>query len=139
LERVDPGSFSVLIDPEWADGESSSLQAGLDYLQQEDVVDAVLLVSGDMPLIPSGTADQLLAAHATGSQPAVVPKYRYARGRPIVVGSELWPLLLGIDGDTSVEAVLATHASMVSEVWIDHLPPPVIGTPDDLEKWAPRR
>jgi molybdenum cofactor cytidylyltransferase len=140
LDTVDLEGFTVLIDPDWHDGEESSLQAGLDYLQREDAIDAIVLASGDMPLIPAGTVDALLAADGgPGSPPAIVPKYRYARGRPVLIRRELWPRLLGLGATASVEAMLATHGALVTDVWIDHLPPPVVAHREDLEGLAPRR
>ncbi len=140
LDAIDLEPFSILIDPEWADGELSSLQAALDYLQRDDAVEAILLVSGDMPIVPAGTVEALLAAYdAPGAPPAVVPKYRYARGRPLLIGRDLWPRLFGLGGGSSVEAVLATHGALAAEVWIDHLPPIVIASPEDRDRVAPRR
>lgn len=138
LDTVDLEGFSVLIDPDWAEGEASSLQAGIDYLQRDEAVEAVVLASGDMPLIPAGTVGALLDAGRRGSSPAVVPKYRYAHGRPLLVKRDLWPRLISLAAGTSVETVLATHGALVTEVWVDHLPPPVVTRPEDLEMLAPR-
>jgi|GEM_PF-836227 len=139
LDEVDMVGFSVLVDPEWAEGEAASLRASLDYLQRDDAIEAILLVSGAMPLVPPGTVEQLLAAHDARTHPATVPKYRYAWGRPLILDRQLWPRLLGLEGGTTVEAVLATHTKWVSEVWIDHLPPSLVTRPDDIETLAPRR
>ncbi len=139
LSGVDFSRFAVIIDPEWADGEIASLRAGLDFLARESDADAILLVSGDTPVLPSNVVPQLLSAHETARRPATVPKYRYARGRPIVIARELWPRLLGADEHTTVEGVLATHSQWVTEVWVDHLPPRRIVTPADLRVLLDRR
>lgn len=140
LDAVDLEPFSVLIDPDWEDGELSSVQASLDYLQRDDAVGAILLVSGDMPVVPAGTVEALVGAYRTSGAPqAVVPKYRYVRGRPLLIRRDLWPRLLGLEGGTSVEAVLAAHGTLVTEVWVDHLPPAVVASPEDRDALAPRR
>jgi molybdenum cofactor cytidylyltransferase len=140
LDAVDLDPFSVLIDPQWSDGELSSLQAALDYLERDDEVEAILIVSGDMPLIPAGTVEAMLAAYGTPRRPlVVVPKYRYARGRPLLIRREVWPRLLGLGGGSAVETVLASQGAPVADVWIDHLPPAVIARPEDRAGVAPRR
>ena len=136
LDRIDFTGFAVLIDPEWQEGEAASLRAGLDFLGREPDGDAVLLASGEMPILPPGAVEEIVGAHQSAGTPATVPKYRYARGRPMVLGRELWPRLLGIEVGTTLEGVLATHAKWVTEVWIDHLPPPKITTPEDLRLLA---
>ena len=140
LDGMEFDPFSVLIDPRWEDGELASFQAALDYLQRDDEVDAILLASGDMPVIPAGTVEAMLAAYATPRRPvAVVPKYRYVRGRPLLIRRNLWPRLLGLGGGSTIESVLATHDAPVAEVWIDHLPPVVIASPEDRDGVVPRR
>ncbi len=88
---------------------------------------------------PASVVDRLLEERVRSGRPAVVPKYRYAQGRPVVVKREIWPRLLGLETGTTIEAVLATHAHWVAEVWLDSLPPRVIATPEDLAELAPRR
>lgn len=139
LEQVDFADFDVLIDPEWAEGEPASIRVGLDYLQRDQEVDAVLLVAGEVPDLPEGTVEALVAAYADAERPAILPKYRYAPGRPFLLDRALWERFLGLEGDTVPEAVLATHVQWVTEVWIDHVPPRRIVTPDDLQELAPRR
>lgn len=136
LNAVDFTGFSVLIDPEWEEGEVASLRAGLDFLGRDPEIGAVLLVSAEMPIIPPGVVPDIIAAHQAGERPATVPKYRYAHGRPVVIGRELWPSLLGIEKGTTLEGVLATHTRWVTEVWIDHLPPTIMASPADLQKLA---
>ena len=92
-----------------------------------------------MPAVPSEVVPALLAAHRDSTRPVTVPKYRYSQGRPFLLDREIWPRLLGLEGTALPEAVIATHERWVQEVWIDHLAPSVMATPDDLSDAAPRR
>ncbi len=139
LDRVDFGDVAVLVDPEWQEGEAASLRAGLDYLQRMPDVEAVLLADGDSPHVAAAVVSQLVNAHLEAQPRATAPKYRYTRGRPIVLGRDLWPRFLGMEGSARPEAVLATHGRWVEEVWLDELPPRQITTPEDLTELAPRR
>ncbi len=139
LEEVDVGDAAVLVDPEWEEGEAASLRAGLDYLQRFRDVGAVLLADAAMPLVPAEVVPALVASHRTSTRLVTVPKYRYSRGRPMIVDRELWSHLLGLEGGVTPESVVATHEQWVNEVWFDHLSPARILTPDDLSDLAPRR
>jgi molybdenum cofactor cytidylyltransferase len=138
LERVDFSGFAVLIDPEWAEGEAASLRAGLDYIQRQPDVEAVVLTSADQAPAPATLVGSLLEQRLTSRRPATVPKYRYAVGRPMVIERQLWPRLMGLEAAVDVEAVLATHAQWVSEVWIDQIQPRSIGSLADLQEVAGR-
>lgn len=139
LAAVDFGDTAVLVDPEWKEGEAASLRAGLDYLQRLPDLATVLLADAAMPAVPSEVVPALLAAHRDSTRPVTVPKYRYSQGRPFLLDREIWPRLLGLEGTVLPEAVIATHERWVQEVWIDHLAPSVMATPDDLSDAAPRR
>lgn len=139
VARIDFGDATVLVDPEWREGEAASLRAGLDYLQRLADVETVLLADAAMPTVPPEVAAQLAATHRASSRPATVPKYRYVRGRPLLLDRELWPRLLGLEGAVMPESILATHERWVEEVWLDQLAPGRVDTPEDLEDLAPRR
>ncbi len=132
LAAVDLDGFTVVIDPEWAEGESASLRSGVDYLMHDDGIDGVVVVDAAMPSVEPAVVRDLMAAHAAQERPLSMPKYRYARGRPVVVDRSLWSRLLGFEGDTGLDPVIETHPRWVNEVWMDRLPPPSIYTPQDL-------
>ncbi len=137
IDRIDFSGFSVLIDPEWREG-AAALRAGLDYLMRQPDIEAVVLADGDTPQVTEKVVSQLMDAHRESKRPVTVPKYRYTRGRPLVIDRELWPRLIGLEENSEVEAVLDTHADLVEEVWVDALPPRHVLTPDDLKQLAPR-
>ncbi len=129
----------MIIDPEWEEGEVASIRAGLDFFQHDEEIETVVLASADAVAAPASVVGSLLAERVRSGRPAAVPKYRYVRGRPIVVNREIWPRLLGLEAGSTVESVLATHVHWVAEVWVDSLPPREIATPEDLAELAPRR
>jgi molybdenum cofactor cytidylyltransferase len=138
LDEADLDGFDVLIDPEWAEGEAASVRAGLDFLQRRSEIDVVVLVSADQETPPVGVVTMLLEERLAARTLAAVPKYRYAAGRPLVLHRDLWPRLLGLEATSGVEAVLATHAQWVTEVWFDRLPPRPVASPEDAAELAPR-
>ena len=97
-------------------------------------VDRVILVRGDQPGIEHDVAE-LLIESAQDDADAIVPKYRYAQGWPVIIGVSLWDRFLSLEGSVDVLDVVASHAHVVQEVWVDHLEPHVVVTKDDLVRW----
>lgn len=139
LASVDYSGFSVIIDPEWAEGTAASLRTGFDLLQRETDAAAALVINAAVPTVSRSVVDALLRAATESERPAVVPKYRYAAGEPVLLARWLWPQLVGVDRNASLANVLDAHPDWIEEVWIDQVPPVVVDSPDALARVAPRR
>lgn len=120
---ADLGDALLVLDPEWGEGLAASLRAGLDTVARAGGVDRVVLAHGDQPGVGPEMVVPLVEAAAAPGCIAAVPKYRYARGWPIVLGRDLWERFLGFEGDVDVLAQLETHRDGVCEVWFDRLAP----------------
>lgn len=132
VAATDLGEATIVIDPEWEEGEAAPLRVGLDTVYRTDEFDTLVLTYLDDPAPYAEVVAQLLEARHRGRRPAVVPKYRYAVGHPLVVGEELWPRFISMEGQTSVDQVLQSHPDWVEEVWFDRLPSRRILSQDDL-------
>jgi len=126
------GEATIVIDPEWEEGEAALLRVGLDTVYRTDEFDTLVLTYLDDPAPYADVVAQLLEARRRGRRSAVVPKYRYAVGHPLVVGEELWPRFISMEGQASVDQVLQSHPDWVEEVWFDRLPSRRIMSQDDL-------
>lgn len=131
-ETADLGDALLVMDPEWREGLAASLRVGLDTLMRERGTDTAILVRGDQPGIGADVVARLVEAHHEVGGLAAVPKYRYARGWPVVLGRDLWERFLGLEGDVDVLAVLEAHPDGVSEVWFDRLAPARVMSASDL-------
>lgn len=100
--RVPFANERIVINPDFAEGMSTSIQAGLRALPAD--APAVLIALGDQPFVSPTTYDALIAAYEKA--PAVVPVYRGRRGNPVVVRRELFPEMMKIRGDVGFRAVL---------------------------------
>ena len=136
LEHADLADALRVIDLEWAEGEAASLRVGIDTLYRLDEFDTLVLIHGDQPGSRGDEVLRLLDKHQETHRPAVVPKYRYALGHPVVIGEALWPRLISMEGTASVDQLLAAHPDWVEEVWFDRLPGKRAMTPDDLADLA---
>lgn len=125
----------LLVDPEWRE-QAAPLRAALDYLTQSGDVTEAFVVAVDAPELPSGVLAEISLARRQAGTPAAVPKYRYVRGGPALLGSDLWPRFLGMEGDLDVDAHLQAHPQWVAEIRVDYPPPRRISTVADLEELA---
>lgn len=121
---------TIVIDPEWEEGSAASLRVGLDVVMRGTAADLVVIAFADQPGIPASDVSALV--EAAEDVAAVVPKYRYRRGFPIVLTRESWEHLLGLEGDVDLLGLLESHPDGVTEVWFDHLEIPRIHHPEDI-------
>ena len=105
---------------------------GIDALYRFDEFDTVVLIHGDQTGSRPDEVARLLEHHRSGHRPAVVPKFRYAGGHPVVVGDVLWPRLVNMEGSATFDQVLQAHPDWVDEVWFDRLPTRRVREPDDI-------
>lgn len=138
LETVDLAGVGVVENPEWEEGMASSLRVGLDVASRDPAAEVAFIVMGDQPGIDPSVVDAILERHRSSDALAVVPKYRYVRGHPVLVARELWPRLMSLEGDQGGRNLLQAHPEWVEEVWFEQLPPRDVDTPEDVEDLQPR-
>jgi molybdenum cofactor cytidylyltransferase len=127
---------TVIVDSEWAEGAAAPLRAGLDFLTRSADVDAVFVVTLEFPEIEPAVLEALLQAHAESETPVTVPKYRYVRGGPVLLGKDIWPRFLGTEGDLDLEQLILAHPQWVTETRVESAPPRRITSNDDLLELA---
>lgn len=131
-DSIADAAVTTLLDPEWSEGTASPIRAAIDLVSRDRSVTNIVFAKGDQPDVSARVVNALIAAAEETGADAVFPKYRYARGWPVVVGANLFPRLLGSEGDVDLPAFLSTHASTIEERWFDRLAPRSITSPDDL-------
>lgn len=131
-ESVDLGGVSVLVDPSWAEGTAAPLRAVMDLLSRSRDVTHVIVARGDQPEVRTSDVERLVAAARADGVSAVVPKYRYAVGYPVVIGRAVWDVFLRLEGEIDALDILTSHGATIEEVWFDHVAPRRILVPDDL-------
>lgn len=135
---VDLTDFGIVENTEWEEGLAGSLRVGLDALTRLSKAEAVFIVLGDQPDIEEGVPERLVEAWQVSKRLAVVPKYRYTIGNPVLVSRDLWPRLMSLSGDEGARRLLTAHPEWVEEVWIEAYPPRDIDTQRDVDDLKPR-
>lgn len=132
LDKADLGESLIVVDLEWEEGVSASLRVGIDTLYRLDEFDTLVVIYADQPGSRGDEVLRMLEAHREGHRSAVVPKYRYAVGHPVVLGEMLWSRLISMEGSATFDQLLQAHPDWVDEVWFDRLPPKRAMEPGDL-------
>ena len=105
-EQIQFGKARVIMNPDYANGMSTSIQAGLRAINS----DAAMIVLADQPFVTSRTLDALLDEYRRTRASVLIPTYNGFRGNPVIVGKSLFPEMMEIRGDTGCRAIFGDHA-----------------------------
>jgi molybdenum cofactor cytidylyltransferase len=125
-------------NPRYADGQASSLHAGLRGMP--DGHDAVLIALADQAALTGDDIGGLIRTFASGDRTrALIPFYRGKRGNPVLFPREIAARLLAEPGEASGRDFLAAHPELARryEAPNDHFVID-IDTPADLDAFAIR-
>ena len=99
----------IVINEAWAQGQSTSMQAGLTALPGHSGGALFLLV--DLPGVTPELIHQLIQRHRETLAPLVWPEFEGQRGNPVLFDRSLFPELQQISGDTGGRPVVLRHQS----------------------------
>ncbi len=126
-----PLPVRTVVNPRYAEGQSTSLRAGLDALRPG--TDAAVVALGDQPLPDPDVIRRLVAAFRASGRPIAVPVYRDGRGNPVLFAAALFGELRAVTGDRGGREVIARDPARVAEVSVDTPMPADIDTPEDYQ------
>ena len=113
-----PG-VSWTLNPDYRQGKTTSIKAGLAALDVK-AVDDILLLNVDQPR-SAGDIARILAAHRAGNCAVTVPEYRGKGGHPIVLSAALLPELRQISEETQgIKAIVRRRPEAVNRVALDN-------------------
>ncbi len=99
---------TVVRNADWAQGQSSSVKAGLAALPAN--VGAALFLLADQPGVTPAVVDALIERHRSALAPVVWPEYEGRRGNPALFDRVTFPDLLRLSGDMGGRPVLQAYA-----------------------------
>ena len=123
-------------NPDFAEGISTSLKAGLDAVP--DGADGAVICLGDMPLVSAGLLDRLIAAYnPTEGRAIVVPTRDGKRGNPVLWDRRFFAEMRQVAGDVGARHLIGDYAELVAEVETeDSAVLTDIDTPDALDDFV---
>jgi molybdenum cofactor cytidylyltransferase len=128
----------VLVNPDHAAGQSTSMRAGIAALTS--TADAAVFLLGDQPEVGSDVIRALVDAFRVSHAPFVMPSYGGRPSNPILIARPLFPELEAVTGDRGARDVVLAHWDEVLFVpLLDRALPDDIDTEDDyaalLARW----
>ena len=112
IAKLDPSI--VVLNPEWEQGQLSSICAGLRSLDGVDT-DGLILCPVDHPLVSARLVSELVERFYEGKKAIVLPTFNGRRGHPAIFSSALYSELLAAPAEKGARAVVWAHAADVLE------------------------
>ncbi len=114
-EAVRDRPVKIVVNPDWEQGQSTSVQAGLKALGPE--MGAALFVLADQPGLTPPIVNRILQRYRETLAPIVLPTYKSQRGNPVLFDRSLFDELMAIEGDQGGRSLIAQHP--VEQVDVD--------------------
>lgn len=126
-----PPRGRIVPNPRYAEGQASSLAAGLRACAPTSAAAVVLLA--DQPGIRPEHVRALVAAFRARPAPAIRLRFADAPG-PALLHRRIWPELERLEGDAGARAWLDAHPEAISWVELDEPAPRDVDRPEDLDR-----
>jgi molybdenum cofactor cytidylyltransferase len=137
IRLPDGGRARAVVNPDFASGQSTSLQRGLRAADARSHALAVLL--GDQPRISADLIDRVAEAFLSAGAPLARPVYPDAGGvpgHPVFLARRVWPQLATLSGDRGARALVSARPDWLLEVSVAGDPPPDVDTWEDYQRAA---
>lgn len=116
-EKIRDLPAKTSINPNFTQGMLSSIQWGFENLPED--VDAVLIMLGDQPMIPSSVIDRIIEAYRRTGKGIIIPIYEKRRGHPILIDMKYKDEVKKISPDTGLRALIHSHTEDILEIEVD--------------------
>lgn len=107
----------VVFNPAWAEGQSTSLRAGLSALPA--AVEAALFLVADQPALTLTVVEALLATYRAGHALIVAPASQGRQGNPVLFDHALFAELMAVTGDQGGRGVIARYRDRLALVEVN--------------------
>ena len=108
-------AVQILHNPDYAEGMSTSVRAGLAALPAD--TGAAVICLGDMPHVDSGLISRLIAGFDPAKGQAIcVPTYKGKRGNPVLWSSRYFGQMQRLAGDVGARHLIGEHSDHVHEI-----------------------
>jgi len=106
-------STPFIVNSNWQQGMSSSMQAGLRFLMEKEKINQVLLMLCDQPFVDASLLNQLITAKETSGKGIVAAAYSNTLGVPALFEERYFEELLQLTGSEGAKKVIFNHQAEV--------------------------
>lgn len=102
---------------QWADGMSTSIQAGITALStRPQKLEAAILMLCDQPFVTVQLINQLIQTYQMTGKLIVASEYAETLGVPVLFSSSLFPELMALGGNDGAKQVIQQHRHQASAI-----------------------
>jgi molybdenum cofactor cytidylyltransferase len=105
----------IVENPDWAEGQSTSVRTGLAALSPG--MGAALFLLADQPFVTADLLDALIQRHRETLAPIVAPRAGGRRANPVLFDRAAWPALAAVAGDAGGRGLFEIYAGRVA--WVE--------------------
>jgi len=109
----------IVVNPDYKQGQLSSLQAAIRHLQTTGSCDGMLVHLVDHPYIDSKLVRLMIDRFGDSDNMIVVPRHQGKRGHPVIFSKKLFQELLDAPIDQGAKAVVNAHRGETLEIDTD--------------------
>lgn len=118
LERLPQLRPNAIINPEYEQGQLSSLIRGLKILEGYSI-DGLMPFLVDHPFVNRNLVNQLLESFSNHDNPIVIPTFQKKRGHPLIFAHELFPELINAPVKQGAVVVVRKYQDKILHVETD--------------------
>lgn len=133
VEAALPESVRAVRNPDWRDGQSTSLAAALHEVAEDS--EAAVILLADQPGVTAEDVRTLIDAFVRTRQAIVRLRYTDGPG-PALLSREIYAEAGHLRGDTGARVLIASHPEWVLDVPVDRPAPRDVDVPGDLADQA---
>jgi molybdenum cofactor cytidylyltransferase len=115
-----PASARIVVNPDYAAGQSTSLRSGLESLEIE--AEAAVIVLGDQPGVTAGMIDRVIEEWKSSGASVVRAYFGSTPGHPVLVGRAAWGPFVSASGDEGARTVMSSVRGEVRKVLLGDEP-----------------
>jgi molybdenum cofactor cytidylyltransferase len=131
-QSIDLSSVEVVINQDYRQGQTSSLQAGLRVLAA-NMPEGVLLCLVDHPVISTDTVQNLIRNFKSADRLVVIPQLNGMHGHPVLVGREVFDQIAALGPDQGADTVIHLYRSQTE--FVEVTDPGILIDVDDPESY----
>jgi CTP:molybdopterin cytidylyltransferase MocA len=131
-----PVGAELVVNPAHAEGQSTSLRAGLDAIPEG--FRAALVLLGDQPGVRPDAIAAVVDWFWVHGSTVVRAAYRGRPSHPVLLARAAWAGVEELRGDVGARALMAAHLGRVDLCEVGGDPPEDVDTPEDYERLLAR-
>ena len=116
-QQLQHSKIQIEINPEFKQGQSTSLRAGLSIVK--DHFAAVMFLLADQPMLNSATINALLESFWSSDKDICVPVCRGSRKNPTLFSRHFYRQLMRLEGDHGGRQLIDANRHQVLEIEMD--------------------